>query len=421
MSTPTRRDTPALLHHAHPDRVALRPLHERWLADLTQIPSASGREHRVIRWIRAWADQRQDLRLDDDPNGNLTLSLARCEPGRGAAGALAARPIYITAHLDHPAFVVEDVRDREHVVLSFRGGVMADYFRDARVVLWNDGDQTVPATLTGKADPVGPFDAYNATLDAPADLGPGDVGVWDLGPARTQGDLFHTLACDDLAAAAAALAAFDMLATASRHAPIPDVRLLFTRAEEIGFVGAIAACRSGTVPAHARVINLENSRSFAESPIGGGPIVRVGDRMSVFTPSITDAIARVAETIAGAPSTVTASQKLSALPAWKWQRKLMAGGACESSVFCAAGYEATCVCLPLGNYHNMADLDAVQAGANTTPPRVAHEFISLSDFHALIDLLVACALDLPEGGPARDRFERLWRERAFVLDHTPRP
>jgi endoglucanase len=227
----------------------------------------------------------------------------------------------------------------------------------------------------------------------------------------------HALACDDLAATAAALAAMDVLLGlhATDPASVGDVRLLFTRAEEIGFVGAIAACRSGTMPMDARVIALENSRSFPESPIGGGPIVRVGDRLSVFSPALTEAVARRAEEIAGGPASVTASQKLADAPAWKWQRKLMAGGACEASVFCASGREATCVCLPLGNYHNMADLAAVQAGTNSARPRVAREFISIADYEGLVDLLVACGRRLPASAPLRERFERLWAERSFVL------
>src|SRR5690606_37731588 len=102
----------------------------------------------------------------------------------------------------------------------------------------------------------------------------------------------------------------------------------------------------------SRLIALENSRAFPDSPIHAGPIVRVGDRVSVFSPELTGAVAQVAQTIAGGPATPTASQKQSDMPTWKWQRKLMAGGACEASVFCAMGYQATCVCLPLGNYHN---------------------------------------------------------------------
>jgi endoglucanase len=168
------------------------------------------------------------------------------------------------------------------------------------------------------------------------------------------------------------------------------------------------------MPAGSRVLALENSRSFDDSPIGGGPIVRVGDRMSVFSPSLTGAVAKRAEEISGGPATPMASQKVTDR-SWKWQRKLMAGGACEATVFCGFGYEATCLCLPLGNYHNMTDLAAVQARKNTTKPRVGREFISIADFDGLVDLLVACGQKLPDGGSARGLVEKLWNERAFVL------
>jgi endoglucanase len=162
------------------------------------------------------------------------------------------------------------------------------------------------------------------------------------------------------------------------------------------------------------VIALENSRSFAESPIHGGVIVRVGDRVSVFSPTLVDAVAQRAQEIAGAASTVTATQKLTELPSWKWQRKLMAGGACEASVFCAYGYEAMCVCLPLGNYHNMTRLDEAQAGT-LSRYEVGHEFIGLDDYHAMIDLLLACALGLPERSSFVGRLDDLWGKLSGVL------
>lgn len=394
--------------------------HLRWLLDVTQLPTAAGREFRVVKWVRAWLDDRPELAVTTDNAGNIHVAMKRY-----AANA-AARPVYFTAHLDHPAFVVERVIAPGVVELSFRGGVMEDYFRDARVVLHDAHDARHPATLTGKlpearradASP-SPFAHYLAELDADSDaVSPGDVATWDLTPASVEDHLVHTHACDDLAALAAAISAMDVLLERGINT---DARLLFTRAEEVGFIGAIAACRpereQRLMPMHARVIALENSRSFADSPIGGGPIVRVGDRLSVFSPQLTDAIAKRAEEIAGAPSTVTASQKNAALPAWRWQRKLMAGGACEASVFCEAGYEATCVCLPLGNYHNMADLANVQAGTNTTPPRVGREFISAHDYHALVDLLVACAVSLPSGSPVTAMATKLWNERHWVLDN----
>lgn len=420
-----------------------RTLHTRWLLELTQLPTASGKEHRVIRWIERWTADRADLRLHRDPAGNLIIT-------RASDTDLARPALYFTAHLDHPAFVIEERIAADEYALSFRGGVMDEYFNRARVALYAADNSRHAATIAGVIET--PKDAlykrYRAKLDAPtAALKPGDVGTWDFPPAEIADGLVHTTACDDLAAAAAALAAFDILRSApapSSGAAVPAAstpsspratggsparattsttstpaaggplaRLLFTRAEEIGFIGAIAAVKHQSIARNSRVIALENSRSFPDSPIGEGPIVRVGDRISIFSPSLTDAVAKRAEDLGGPQP--TARQKTADAPRWKWQRKLMPGGACEASVFCNAGYEATCVCLPLGNYHNMADLANVQSGTNTTPPTAAREHISLADFEGLVDLLVACGTRLGAGGSLAERFDKLYADRKSVL------
>jgi putative aminopeptidase FrvX len=396
-----------------------RTRHRRWLRELTRIPTAAGREGRVIEWVRRWVAERDGLAITADAHGNLTI--AAPEPWNTGTDRAREAPIYFTAHLDHPAFVVERVIGPQTLQLAFRGGVMDDYFEEARVVVHTAGGERLGATLAGKAE-IGCalFKSFLAELDDGASsdsVTMADIATWELPDPEEIDGIFHTSACDDLAAAAAALAALDELG--ARHAAgetVADVRILLTRAEEIGFVGAIGACRDRTMPANARVIALENSRSFDDSPIGGGPIVRVGDRLSIFSPGLTAAVAERAEDVAGGPALPTAAQKMSDLPRWKWQRKLMAGGACEATVFCSAGHESTCVCLPLGNYHNMADLAAVQAGAHAGRPRVGREFISLSDYEGLVDLLVACGEKLTAGGAMGDRLGKLWEERRFVLE-----
>lgn len=386
-----------------------RNTHERWLLELTSIPTASGREHRVAQWIEAWVRERPGTRITKDAAGNLLIN--RMEgPGSTAA---APRPLMITAHLDHPAFVVERIIGPGTLGVGFRGGVLNPYFNEARVVLFAEARADAP--VRGKVFSTTPQEPYrqcvvelegDATVDS-SGLALGDVGRWDLPPAHITDGIAHTHACDDLAALAAALAAFDALL------PNPDgahVQLLFTRAEEIGFVGAIAACKHGTIPKEARVLALENSRSFAhDSPIGAGPIVRVGDRISTFSPTLTAAVAKCAEDLTKSRA-ATASK-------FRWQRKLMPGGACEASAFQAYGHDATCVCLPLGNYHNMADLERVQAGEAEAvgSARAGHEFISVSDFHGLVDLLIACGTGLADVEPLTNMMERLYGERAAVL------
>jgi endoglucanase len=412
---------------------AVRDEHHRWLLEVTQIPTAAGREQRVIEWIQRWVKQRPSLALATDRSGNMTVSIRD-------ARATDLAPVYFTAHLDHPAFVIERIVSPSCVELSFRGGVMDDYFKNAKVAIHSTTHTRHVAVLTGETpaparEGVGtpPFKHYLAELTNPNDttkgLSLGDVAVWDLPLARIENGSIYTQACDDLAALVAALAAFDVIAGKKETAR--DVRLLFTRAEEVGFIGAIAACRDGTIPKSATVIALENSRSFPhDSPIGGGPIVRVGDRMTIFSPTLSESIAKCAEALAGGPATPTASQKTDKARQWKWQRKLMSGGACEASVFCAAGYDATCVCLPLGNYHNMGDLQAIQDGTATRPATIEPEFVSVSDFDGLVDLLIACGQDprlnskdspnplgpgLRPVGAVPALVEKLWNERAYVL------
>ena len=400
------------------------------LLDITSTPTAAGCEHRVIARINDWLEGRPGLVRRDDPHGNIEIAL---DPDAGPAFR-EGPPIYFTAHMDHPAFVVERVIGPATVELAFRGGVMDDYFQDARVVLHLVDDRgdwsTVGGVITGRGDMSAPDKSWICDLDEaarPVDVG--DFATWELpapeiiteqfpgaNPWNETGEMLYTNACDDLAALVAALVAIDRLREKRASGEtVCDTRVLLTRAEEIGFIGAIGASRDGFMPKDARIIALENSRSFEDSPIGGGPIVRVGDRVSVFSPSLTGAVAKVAERIAGGASTVTASQKLSEKPSWRWQRKLMAGGACEASVFCHFGYEATCVCLPLGNYHNMANLAEAQAGTHEGPPRVGREHVAIRDFVGMVELLVGCGEDLPGTGGLGERLAKLWDDRASVL------
>lgn len=403
--------------------------HIDWLKELTVIPTVAGHEHRVIDWINGWLGDRPEISSTTDAHGNIELRLANNEP--------VDNPIYFTAHLDHPGFVVEEMLSSSEIILAFRGGVMADYFPGAVIRVHppysaSDGSDSPKtyalATITDEhtveegPDSKPPYKLYHAILAEPQPIAPGSIGTWDLPGVEIiddeeGGQILYTNACDDLAALAAALCALDELRLMNNK---DDTRILLTRAEEIGFIGAIGASKDGFMPKGSRVIALENSRAFADSPIHAGPIVRVGDRISVFSPDLTGAVAKVAETISGGASTPVASQKNADMPKWKWQRKLMAGGACEASVYCAYGYTATCVCLPLGNYHNMANLTDAQAGTHEQvhgePPRVGREHVGIDDYQGMVDLLIACGRSLPTTPSFIERLEGLWSDKSSVLE-----
>ena len=354
--------------------MALQP-HERTLAlTVTGIPTAAGLEQRVIAFIEGWCfvrSARVQLRRDD--GGNLMIT--RKDAPRGA------RPVLVTAHLDHPAFVVRRRIDARTLELEFRGGVHDPYFVGAKLSVIDafDGEQVARiSALDAKAKP---YKRVTARLaKAAPTVAAGDIARWHLPKPRIAKGLLHTHACDDLAAVAAALAAFDRL-LGNRKAS--HVGLLFTRAEEVGFVGAIHAARNGFLPRNARLICLENSRSFPhDSPIGAGAILRVGDRLSVFSPALTNALGDL----------YMKAQKQD--PTFRFQRKLMPGGACEATAFATHGFESTCLCLPLGNYHNMRDIDGVVAGK--AKGRVGSEFVSMADFESLVRMIEIAATGLGE-------------------------
>ena len=374
---------------------------EKFLLELSSLPVAAGREDAAIAFVAAWARRIKTIALSRDRCGNLMI--ARRDFKKACARKA---PLFITAHLDHPAFVVraKPAAGSSDVSLEFRGGVQDPYFKGALIEIFDPLlRESFAARITSLDAGAKPFKTVTARLARPgaaAQLGAGCLARWKFPPAAIIKGIVRTHACDDLATVAAALLAYEDIA---RSAKLAHVALLLTRAEEIGFVGAIGAARGGSVPKNARLVCLECSRSFPhDSPIGAGPIVRVGDRLSVFTPELTNAISRIA----------AAHRK--ANPAFRFQRKLMPGGACEATAFAAYGLSSACVCLPLGNYHNMADVDAVLAGRKK--PRVAPEFISAADFHGLVELLGAIARGIDKPGPTiRDTMEKLWARHGLVL------
>ena len=109
---------------------AERRRHERIAVELTSLPTAAGREWRVQAYLDAWLKARsRSLDWKRDADGNLLVT--RKTRGRRRGGP---KPLLITAHLDHPAFVVTGIaEDGRTLDAQFRGGVHDPYFEDAAV------------------------------------------------------------------------------------------------------------------------------------------------------------------------------------------------------------------------------------------------------------------------------------------------
>jgi endoglucanase len=344
---------------------------DRWLRiaeGLLSRPTAPCLEHGPADEVRRFAARRPSLRLSEDEYGSLLVKY----PARGRP---ASPPLVLIAHLDHPGFVVESVRGRL-ARLAFRGGVRLRHARPGtRLDFFRPGaDRRVGSGVLVSASSRGarrPGMLGSGTARVTRGMAEaGGFTMWAFPGFSRRAGRIASRCIDDLLGAAAAIAVLDEV---HRRRPRgAHVWGYFTRAEEIGLFGALAGIKGGVVPRNARVISLETSRALGHARPGDGVIVRVGDAMSVFDPTLTEVLCAAAREAAAADR------------GFRWQRKLMDGGTCEASAFCAAGYAASGLALPLENYHNMKGLDG---GAKGIGPERIRENDFLSEVKVLLRLV----------------------------------
>ena len=335
----------------------------RILERIARQPTAPLHEHAVIAEAARVARD-GGARVRADTHGNLVIR----PPGtrRGPA-------IWLVAHMDHPGLDV--LRAGEARLM---GGVRPEFLRRAtKLRMYHDGEPT-PARLTR-------FTKTTRTIrfDGGSRCRRGDFGVWELEDFRLAGGTIHARQLDDLAGSAVSLAAVAR-AAASRSL---NLSALLTRAEEIGFVGTLGAIATGVIPRNAWVINVEASKALPGVEIGGGPIIRVGDRQRTFDASAEDLLLAARDRL---PKTKPV------------QRALMSGGTCEATAWGLHAYRATGVAIPLGNYHNMGPRN-----------RLAAEFVSARDLATAVDLIELAArharTGLARASRVRTRIDRYLR------------
>ncbi len=366
------------------------------LSELCNVPTAPYAEAYAAACVRSWAaepQRRNKILVQSDAVGNLHLLYQCGSPGRSE--------LVLEAHLDHPGFLVEKILPDGTLEAIFRGGVKPSSFDRAAVRIWHpecplalphDTAQKpvglwIPTRVLSVQPAIGnqPLRVILAKPDGPAadSILPGSIGMWALPDALTIGRLFAARVCDDLAGVAVGLYVLDELI--ARGAAV-NVRLLLTRAEEVGFAGALAVASRGLIPASSCIIGIETSMAMAHVPQGRGPVIRVGDKSLTFSPALTRFLSMQAGGIADTDNS------------YLYQRQLMDGGTCDSSAFAAFGYDTAAVCLALGNYHNMAQLQ-MNAAIPTAGPHIAAETIHLDDFFGLVRLLTDAAANFDSYTP----------------------
>jgi putative aminopeptidase FrvX len=312
------------------------------------LPTAPYHEHRVREFVTEYC-RGLGLRVEWDRVGNVIARYRRGQRGP---------PLVFVAHMDHPGFEILDGRHAE-----FLGGVPKEVFVGAEVRVFGAG-RTSRATVVHLDEAAWPHRKL-VVLRSDHPLRRGEFGMWDVPMFRVRGGLLHATAIDDVLSVVVVLAT---LAEVARRKLKTHAWGVFTRAEEVGFHGAVEVARSRKIPKSALVISMEMSRERPWAKIGDGPVVRVGDRMTTFDTAATLVLQEVAEQCRRQDST------------FHYQRCLMDGGSCEATAFAAFGYRAGGLCLPLGNYHNVGKNGKVRA-----------EFVSVNDLEQLTNLTVAIA------------------------------
>ena len=189
-----------------------------------------------------------------------------------------------------------------------------------------------------------------------------------------------------------------MLDQLARRPPKATVAVLLTRAEEEGFIGAIAASiKPELLRKTDRLIAIECSAMQPYAPQGKGPIIRIGDKTSVFNSSLSYFITQQAAARGKSDKTFC------------YQRALMPGGTCEATVYDVYGFIAASICVALGNYHNM----------DSARKRIAPEFIDVSDWTNMVKLFVQIARNGHRYEPGhkvlRQKIEKRYRKLAHLL------
>ena len=302
-----------------------------------------------------------------DAYGNIIASL------KGASIGGSVPPIAFMAHMDHPGFEAVAV-DGDFLVGAAMGGVPQSSF-EAGVplqIILPDGQRLAAVT----AGPCGePSDRKalirleNASRLAEVPL-PSSV-VFDLVDFQLEDGYIRMRALDDLAGCGSTLTMLSALT--GEGPPAGDVYGVFTRAEEVGLVGARLLAEAGTLPEETLVVSLESSRTLPGAEIGNGPVIRVGDAGFTFNADAETALIRARETLQARPE------------GFKVQRQLMSGGTCEASAFSVYGYRTTGIAFPLGNYHNGAPDGGVEA-----------EYIHEEDYLGGVELMLEAVRRMPE-------------------------
>lgn len=307
-------------------------------------PTAPFREGWVLQEIEQILRENK-IPFFRDAFGNLLA-------GSSSASGIGQRLI-LQAHTDHPGFHLKAQQSARKWSAVWYGGAPLKTMKGAAVRIYD------PARAGwGCAARIGAIEDVDYTREGiPITLEVSEggelhsqcFGSFDFPAHQFSDSRIETRAADDLAGVVIALGA---LIDQKKKGKLKSALAVFTRAEEVGFVGCLKLLSAKILRKGSWTLTLEASRALPLAESGMGPVLRIGDRSTVFNSDFSIWMWKVAENLQKQDSQ------------FRYQRRLMDGGSCEATAFALHGMTTSGLAVPLINYHNQ--------GENGPAPEMIH-------------------------------------------------
>jgi len=368
-----------------------KPLEVSILEEISGIPTAPFYEELVYRYLNNFFEKFEKnpcISFKRDEYGNMVVHY------EGNLNSKNRNLAYIV-HTDHPAFHLKTTENGELLANRVGGLNQGIVTPGSHVNLHKITEKGVNSSLGEivKKTKLGEY------VIKPAERGNFSFATLNVERFNIGSDsVIRAPVLDDYAGISITLATFTEIV--EKGVPI-NLYLIFHRAEEAGFAGAYGAILEEDLPRDCIVysveaspyIKKENSEIRKIAEMGGGIVIRTGDRCTVDYD--TTAINLLKEASVGLKNVKEAR---------------MDGGTCEASLYYAKGYRTAGICLPISGHHN----DGMLEGIN----KPVVEGVHLSDLLAGKDLMVSVIERLGSYPNAYSYFEkhRITKEQTKLVE-----
>lgn len=293
--------------------------------------------------------------------------------------------LVLAAHLDHPAFHIDRVT-KKGARAKVQGGLKIPILRGAAIAAFPARPKDNTPLARGVLGE-GKGGIFPVTWTTPL-KGTPRFATLDLVPCARKGPWLLSRSIDDLVGCAISL---EVLRRIVKSKAKTNLTVILSFAEEVGFVGVLSLIKESRISLDDSILSIETSKWNKDARQGRGPVIRVGDKTSLFDANLLALLDDSATALKG--------RRL------KTQRTRLIGGSCEATAFVAFGYESAGLSIALENYHN------------TGPTGPAPEMVHYKDIDPAVSLLVEAAKRFP-AAKLRGRLRKALSKRLRVASKS---